>query len=257
MNPNVITIYKNLGETPLAALDRLRVEQPQYADATLSYIGRLDPMAEGDMLVLVGEENKNREAYLGLDKEYVFEVLFGIATDTQDILGLVTENAIADFVTKEMIEEKLKLFLGKRDQLYPAYSSKPVDGPTPDGTGRVNKPLHMWAREGRLEEIKMPTKEIEIYSISFEGARMIEKGDLAELIKERIALVKGDFRQAEILTRWEKTFVETTQDSFQVAEIKVHCSSGTYVRSITEGLGGVLNIPALALSIKRTRIDIQ
>ena len=70
-----LTIYKNEGETPLECLERFRVEQPIYKDAVLSYAGRLDPMAEGVMLVLVDEENKNREKYLSLDKTYEVEIL--------------------------------------------------------------------------------------------------------------------------------------------------------------------------------------
>lgn len=247
MNPNVITIYKKLGETPLAALDGLRVEKPEYADATLSYIGRLDPMAEGDMLVLVGEENKNREAYLGLDKEYIFEVLFGIATDTQDILGLITDIGLGTVLEKEAIEKALASFVGKRTQEYPAYSSKPVDG----------KPLHMWAREGKLDEIEIPLKEVEIYSIRLEDFREMQKEELLQFARERVTLVKGDFRQAEIIARWEESLASSTEDSFQVANIKVYCSSGTYVRSIAAALGAQVGMPALALSIRRSRIDTR
>jgi tRNA pseudouridine55 synthase len=244
MNPNVITTYKNIGETPLEALERLRREQPEYQDAILSYIGRLDPMAEGAMLVLVGEENKHREKYLSLDKEYECEVLFGIATDTHDVLGLVTEIAIADSVTKEMIEEKLKLFLGKRMQKYPAYSSKPVGG----------KALHEWAREGRLDEIAMPQKEITIYSIELLDFYHMQKEALKKTIAERLALVEGDFRQKDILARWEETLGTMSFTDFPVAKIKVSCSSGTYLRVIASELGKMLDLPALAMSIKRTRI---
>ena len=254
MNKNVITIYKNIGETPLEALERLRRERPEYQNETLSYIGRLDPMAEGAMLILVGEENKNREAYLSLDKEYECEVLFGVATDTHDLLGLVTETAIADFVTKEILEEKLKVFLGKRMQEYPAYSSKPVSGPTPDGSGRVNKSLHEWAREGRLGEIEMPKKEIEIYSIALTDFYQLQKDRLAEIIAERIALVHGDFRQKDILARWHEVLAGMSFTSFTIAKLKISCSSGTYIRVIASELGKQLGVPAIAMSIKRTKM---
>ncbi len=243
MNPNVITIYKKIGETPLACLERLRLEQPAYKDETLSYIGRLDPMAEGAMLVLVGEENKERAKYLSLNKEYEFEVLFGFATDTQDLLGLVTINAEAHIGRGE-VKEKIKAFLGKRTQEYPAYSSKPV----------ASKPLHVWAREGRLDEIEIPKKEIEIYEIKLLDFYTIEKGQLEKIIKERIALVQGDFRQRDILARWQEVLAENNSASFLVAKIRVACSSGTYVRAIARELGELLAVPALALSIVRTRI---
>ena len=85
----IITLHKEQGETPLECIERWRAEHKEYLGIALSYLGRLDPMAEGVLLVAVGEENKNREAYLGLDKEYEFEVLFGFETDTYDLLGVV------------------------------------------------------------------------------------------------------------------------------------------------------------------------
>ena len=53
----------------------------------MTYAGRLDPMASGLLIVLAGEETKNKEKYLNLDKEYLFEVLFGFKTVTYDFLG--------------------------------------------------------------------------------------------------------------------------------------------------------------------------
>lgn len=78
----VICVYKEVGETPLEAISKIKTTEK------LSYIGRLDPLADGLMLVLVGEENKNREAYLDLPKTYRFEFVSGFKTDTYDVLGL-------------------------------------------------------------------------------------------------------------------------------------------------------------------------
>ena len=49
----MISFQKQVGETPLEMLDRLRIEQPSLRDEKLSYAGRLDPMAEGEMLFLL------------------------------------------------------------------------------------------------------------------------------------------------------------------------------------------------------------
>ena len=40
----------------------------------------------------------------------------------------------------------------------------------------------------------------------------------------------------------------------QIAKIIVECSSGTYIRSLVEKIGELLNIPTVAYSIKRTKI---
>jgi tRNA U55 pseudouridine synthase TruB len=64
-------IYKKLGETPLECLEKYRSEMNISSEVKLSYIGRLDPMAEGEMIIIEGEENKDREKYLNFDKEYL------------------------------------------------------------------------------------------------------------------------------------------------------------------------------------------
>ncbi len=235
--PNTIEVYKNEGETPLGCLDRFRVERPEFAHVALSYAGRLDPMAEGVLLVLVGEENKNREQYLGLDKEYEVEVLFGVGTDTGDVLGVISD---------EKIIPKLNNFVGRFEQSYPNYSSKTVQG----------KPLFQWAREGRLKEIEIPTKEVEVYSIEKLGIFSLKRRELFEQVQRRIAKVNGDFRQQEIMESWKEFLKEKRNEKFEGIKIKVSCSSGTYMRTLAENMGKQIGVPAIAWSIKRTKISV-
>ena len=88
MPDNVIIAYKNIGETPLECLERHRKERSIDKDIPMTYAGRLDPMAEGLMILLVGEECKNKDKYLGLDKTYEFKILVGFSTDTYVFLSL-------------------------------------------------------------------------------------------------------------------------------------------------------------------------
>src|SRR3989344_2406007 len=80
-------LYKPRGETPLERLSNfLRKEKIKEKAA---YMGRLDPMAEGVLLIATGDDIKKREEFLNLDKEYEFSALFGFSTDTYDILGKI------------------------------------------------------------------------------------------------------------------------------------------------------------------------
>ena len=56
-------VHKRWGETPLEALERLRAEEGIAADVPMTYAGRLDPAAEGLLIILTGEECKNKDAY--------------------------------------------------------------------------------------------------------------------------------------------------------------------------------------------------
>jgi tRNA pseudouridine55 synthase len=208
----------------------------------MTYLGRLDPMAEGLLLVLAGD-TKEKNKYLELDKTYEFEVLWGFETDTYDILGLITK--VGEMPTKNFDKKMpslLKKIGEKKTQEYPPYSSRTVLG----------RALHSWAREGKINEIEIPTRQIKIFSIEHIETRLISQKDLFEEINRRVELVKGDFRQKETIEKW-KASIKGGEQAL-VSKFKADVSSGTYIRSLAHEMGEKLDCGALAYSIKRTRV---
>ena len=59
--------------------------------------------------------------------------------------------------------------------------------------------------------------------------------------------------QNETIDGWQKVFIESP-DEFVVVKIKLNVSSGFYARSFANTMGENIEIPALALSIARTKI---
>lgn len=240
----VLNLYKKMGETPRERLERLRVQKPHYAHEVLSYAGRLDPMAEGVLLTLVGSANKRRDVYLDLNKEYVLDILFGFATDTYDILGRVMETGDASTVRRDIVQRGLNEFRGHISQQYPPYSSKVVEG----------KSLFEWARASALSSIVMPSRNVSIYHIEVQNMYKVLEPDLLTFIETNVEKVQGDFRQEEILRAWRQHLKKEGDREFACASVKIECSSGTYARSIAHGLGAQLGVPALALHILRTKV---
>jgi len=244
------SINKSEGQTPLEALETLRSREGIDVLVPMTYAGRLDPMAEGLLLILVGDECKNKDKYLGLDKEYEIEVLVGISSDTGDILGIVKKQAeISDFrfenLSKELIGSKVAELVGRRFEKYPAFSSKPIDG----------KPMFVHAKEGTLAEMnndEVPQKEIEIYSIDLIGTEIIEQTKLVEIALSRINKVKGDFRQDKIINSWQS--LHDANVKFSAIKLRVKASSGAYMRTLAQKLGESLGTKALAWKIKRIKI---
>lgn len=242
----VLNLYKPSGFTPLQIIDKFREENPEYQTVKLGYAGRLDPMAEGVLLVLVGEENKKRKEYEDLKKEYAFDVLFGVATDTYDVLGKIIRAQQSDKASElqRKIKQILPPFSGKQMQPYPPYSSQPVNG----------KPLFYWAREGKLDKIIIPQKAIDIYEFTLVSLYTITPRELEKVIEEKLEKVSGNFRQDEIKKCWRKFFASIKDAiDFPVARFTIACSSGTYVRSIANALGEKLGCGAIALKIVRTK----
>lgn len=252
----IIPLYKPQGLTPLQAIQAFKTKHPQYQNTTISSAGRLDPMAEGLLLLLVNEENKKRKIYEALTKTYQTSIILGISTDTYDSLGKITHDNLLSQKTEKKEQLKsiifsistLKRILAKLQgthvQPYPPYSSKPVN----------KKPLFYWARENKLDQITIPTKEITIFSIELVAIKEIKKENLQKKIIKNIENVTGNFRQEEILQTWQDFFQNTQVETFPVISLNITASSGTYIRSIANTIGKKIQTNAFAMSIKRTSI---
>jgi tRNA pseudouridine55 synthase len=245
MIEHVIPVYKFEGETPLSCIKRMQQSFPEYKTLPMTYAGRLDPMACGMLLLLTGDECKNKDAYLGLDKTYVIEVLLGVSTDTHDVLGViegVSESGVPE-ISEAQIREIVQSFQGKQYQAYPAYSSKTVHG----------KPLFSYAREEKLGDIEIPGHEITIHEITLGRVEYVPLDTIREDALQRIDQVQGDFRQDAIKESW-RAISHNETDKCALVSLEVRASSGTYMRQLAYDIGKKLGIPALALSIKRTRV---
>jgi tRNA pseudouridine55 synthase len=239
----VNVILKREGITPLQAIQEYKEAHPELAAEKISYAGRLDPMASGLLILLIGEANKEREQFLHQYKTYEIDILWGIETDSFDVLGMPGRVSIAE-VEKDAIQASLESFKGVIIQKYPPYSSKPVNG----------RPLYYWARQGKLDEIEMPSQEREIFSIEMKAARSISGEHLLNDIIARIKNVQGDFRQEAIMQAWQSLLPEYASHDFMLTTLEVHGSSGLYMRQLAVDIGEVLNMPTLAYRIVRTSV---
>ncbi|MEK7641564.1 MAG: hypothetical protein AAB365_01055 [Patescibacteria group bacterium] len=252
-------IYKQIGETPLEALERfrrLRIDESvdaeskkKWQEAPMTYAGRLDPLAEGELLILIGDECKNKEKYLGLDKEYEVDVLFGVTTDTYDALGLATKSTdVLKDSSGALDRLDTSKYVGKFEQEYPPYSSRTVDGIA----------LHELARADKLPQ-EMPTKEVTIYEIEELKREQMTGFELEARIVDMIDRVTGDFRQEEIKRRWQEVLDDGISggEPFDIVTIRVKCSSGTYMRSFANRMGKDLGVGTIALGIRRTKIFLE
>ncbi len=237
-------IYKNEGETPLFAMEEYRKEKGIPKEISLTYAGRLDPMAKGLLLVLSEDEVFNKEKYTNLKKIYKFQILFGVSTDTGDVLGIVTSNKKQETkIQNTEIQKILKSFVGKQEQNYPMYSSKTVNG----------IPLWQYARgDLKLEEI--PKHEIEIFDLKLEGLEIKKGKEILNEVENRTQKLSGDFRQEEIINSWKESLENLKEEEFFIATCIAEVSSGTYIRVLSESIGEKLNTPSLAYNIERIQI---
>jgi len=118
----------------------------------IGHTGTLDPMAEGVLVLCIGEATKIVEIITSSDKEYEAEITLGLNTDTLDITGNVLKEEEAIF-TKEDILKSLVKIKGFYEQTVPIYSAVKING----------KKLYQYARNN--EEVILPTRTVEIKEI--------------------------------------------------------------------------------------------
>lgn len=238
MNP--ILLHKLVGQTPLEALEQHRSEHPELAGVPMTYAGRLDPMASGLLLVLAGDDCKQKDTLNALPKTYQAQILFGIGSDSFDVLGIPTISD-AQLPSQAQINKAFSILVGTHLLQPPIYSSVPYQG----------KPLFSWAQSGRLSQAEVPTRPMTITDATFESCEVTTAGAILNEIESRIALVQGDFRQQAILEAWRSVPKSTP---IVIAHATFSVSSGTYIRSIAQHLGETLKTKALLFSLHRSSI---
>lgn len=249
-------VNKKVGETPLSALTRLRAKKHIDEGVPMAYAGRLDPMASGKLLILVGDECKKQTEYHGKDKEYVVKILFGVRTDTGDILGIPEILPSLSRINIHTLRTTLASFIGPYTSPYPAYSSKTVLG----------TPLFLHALQGTITDIEIPLQKGIIQSITLSRITSIQGNTLSRHVLRTInrlpRVVESskeagrDFRRESIIPLWENIGKDYPHTRFPIITIRVKTSSGVYMRTLAEDIGKKLGMYSLAFSIHRTKIFV-
>lgn len=98
-----------------------------FGEKRAGHLGTLDPAAAGVLPVCLGRATKLFDLLVDKDKEYVFEIAFGIRTDTQDAYGAVLETDARVVETGELLNV-LPSLTGEQMQTASVYSALKVNG---------------------------------------------------------------------------------------------------------------------------------
>jgi len=156
----LVLINKNRGLTSHEIVKRVKnILELKKA----GHFGTLDPMAEGLLLVGMGNATKLFDFFIKRKKVYSGIIRFGYSTTTYDSEGdMVGEEKDVD-LNKSNLETIIQGFVGKIDQIPPKYSAKKFKG----------KPLYKYARNDI--DVKIESRKVEIFSLKYE---IIDKKNL-------------------------------------------------------------------------------
>ena len=272
--PNgILIVDKPAGWTSQDVAAKLR---GVFHEKRVGHGGTLDPMATGVLPIFIGRATRAVPFFEHADKVYEAELLLGLVTDTQDITGRALEEHPVD-ITQEQLETALARFRGEIRQIPPMYSAIKVNG----------QKLYALARQGK--EIERAPRPVTIYELEAIGNRQQAIGDggreaagkafplrgrcpsahtgADEVVYDAAPAGDGGtdcrdhcFSLSRESSHWSRNAnfegappSDTCHLSPVTYHLKIHCSKGTYVRTLCHDIGAALGCGGCMAALRRTR----
>ncbi len=138
----------------------------------VGHAGTLDPLATGVMIITTGRATKRIEQLQSGVKEYIATLRLGATTPSFDLETEIDATYPTSHITRELVEEKLAGFIGKIEQVPPAFSAVKVDGKRAYDLARKGKEVQLKAKLLVIDELELlhysPT-EIKIRVVCSKG----------------------------------------------------------------------------------------
>ena len=171
----IFCIDKPLNWTSFNAVKRLRgavIRRTGLKKIKVGYAGTLDPLATGVLIVCTGKATKRIEELQTGVKEYVATIALGSTTPSFDLETEIDATYPVDHINRELVEEVLKNFVGRIEQVPPAFSACKIDGKRAYTMARKGKDVELKAKELVIDEIELQdykTGEISVRVVCSKG----------------------------------------------------------------------------------------
>jgi len=131
----ILNINKPQGKTSFSIVARVR---QLSGERRVGHAGTLDPAATGVLPVCLGQGTRIIEFLMEATKTYRAQIELGVATDTYDATGKITQQGDPSRISQKQLESALASFCGLIPQIPPMYSAVKYHG----------QPLYKLARAG-------------------------------------------------------------------------------------------------------------
>lgn len=119
----------------------------------MGHAGTLDPLATGVLILCTGKMTKRIEELQLHTKEYTATLQLGATTPSFDMEHEVDATYPTEHITRELIEEVLRRFVGDIQQVPPAYSACMVNGKRAYELMRKGREVELAAKSIHIDEI--------------------------------------------------------------------------------------------------------
>ena len=154
----IISVDKPLGWTSFDVVKRLRgtlLRRLHKKKFKVGHAGTLDPLASGVMIITTGRATKLIDSLQGGVKEYIAEIALGATTPSFYLETEIDATYPTNHITRELVEEVLARFIGRIEQIPPAYSACKIDGRRAYDMARAGETPELKAKILVIDEIEL------------------------------------------------------------------------------------------------------
>lgn len=194
----VLLVDKPQGLTSHDVVNRVR---RATGDKRVGHAGTLDPMATGLLVVLVGPATRLAPYLTAAEKTYDAAISFGAETETDDAEGEVVRESVTapEVFEHDFAEKVLAGFLGRSEQVPPAYSAIKRDGVVAHRAARGGVAVELEARpiEVRVAALQAIDAVAQTWMVAFE----VSKGTYIRALARDIGRAVGSAAHLSALRR--------------------------------------------------------
>lgn len=239
INDDILLIDKQAGWTSFDIVAKIRGMiraqyqaqdiKPTKRQLKVGHTGTLDPFATGLVIVLLGDACSRSDEFLKLDKVYEATVRLGQTSTTGDPEGEITDGPLLPSVPEQTQNTEKNGVLSAESRVYSNTSGSGV--PSAED---VEKALMQFV--GEITQVPPMHSAIKI------------NGQRAYKLARAGKTVEMPTRQVTIYA------LDLIDYTYPVLKIRVHVSSGTYIRTLAQDIGEALGTGAYCLELRRTKI---
>lgn len=237
----MLLLDKPLG---LSSNTALQIVKRLYRAEKAGHTGTLDPLATGLLPICFGAATKFSQVSLDADKRYTATLQLGTTTTTADAEGEVIDTRPVQRpdgapITRADVEAACAAFVGQIDQLPPMHSALKRDG----------KPLYAYARAG----IDVPDREPRQVTIHRINVLNVSEGSFSPPVGAPSGAIAPS-PASPIAPEGAPTnnTVRRHVPNQNHFTLDIHCSKGTYIRTLAEDIGRALGCGAHLAALRRT-----
>ncbi len=234
-----LVVDKPRGLTSAAVVARIK---PLARGVKVGHAGTLDPLATGVLPVALGEATKTISFMMDSLKRYRFGLRWGERRDTDDAEGTVIERSDVR-PSEAAIAETLSVFVGRIEQVPPAFSAIKIDGERAYALARAGRPPALAARTVTVKSFTLTSAEDD------EAAFVVEcgKGTYVRALARDIARALGTVGHVHWLHR-AAVGPFTDEDAIPLDKLRALGHSRAIIESLLPVDAALADIPALQLT---------